>query len=127
MARILVADDDPITLLFMRSLLEDRGHEVLTAEDGVGALELVRRSKPDLVVTDLLMPYRNGLEIIREMRRDVELRHIPVMLLSMKDKEHDIVVGLEEGADDYVVKPFHALELAVRVKKLLERRAGFIA
>src|SRR5436309_4969739 len=118
MARILVADDDPDTLLFVRSLLEDRGYEVLTAEDGEGALAVARSERPDLVVTDLVMPYRSGLEVIREMRGDKELRRIPVMLLSVKDKEQDIVLGLEEGADDYVVKPFHALELAARVKKL---------
>ena len=98
MARILVADDDPITLMFIRSLLEDRGHVVMTAEDGADALSLVRTERPDLVVTDLVMPYRNGLEIIREIREDVILRHTPVMLISMKDKEQDIVHGLEEGA-----------------------------
>jgi DNA-binding response OmpR family regulator len=124
MARILVADDDPITVMFVQSLLEDRGHEVLTAKDGADALEIVRTKRPDLVVTDLVMPHRNGLEVIREIREDVELRHIPIVMISMKDKEHDIVLGLEEGADDYVVKPFHALELAARINKLLARRVG---
>jgi two-component system alkaline phosphatase synthesis response regulator PhoP len=68
------------------------------------------------------MPYRNGLEIIREMRADPNLKQIPVIVISMKDKELDIVHGLEEGADDYVVKPVHALELASRIKKLLARK-----
>ena len=120
--RILVADDDPIALLFTRSLLEDRGYEVVTAEDGEGALEAVRREMPDLVVTDMVMPYKSGLEIIREMRADPALKEIPVLVISMKDKELDIVQGLDEGADDYVVKPVHALELAARVKKILERK-----
>lgn len=124
MAKILVVDDDAITLLFVRSLLEDRGYEVVTAEDGEGALAAVRSTKPDLVVTDLVMPYRNGIEVIREMREDRDLRNIPVVLLSMKDREQDIVQGLEEGADDYIVKPFHALELAARIKKILERKVG---
>ena len=123
MSKILVADDDPVSLLFTRSLLEDRGYDVVTAEDGEDALATVRREKPDLVVTDLVMPYMNGLEIIREMRGDPALREIPVLVISMKDREPDIVQGLEEGADDYVVKPVHALELAARIKKLLERRA----
>ena len=122
MAKILVADDDPIFLQFTRSLLEDRGYEVVTAEDGEQALAVVRRERPDLVVTDLVMPYKNGLEIIREIRAESTLRHIPVIVISMKDREVDIVQGLEEGADDYVVKPVHALELAARVKKLLSRR-----
>ena len=122
MTKILVADDDSIFLQFTRSLLEDRGYEVDTADDGEKALATVRLEMPDLVVTDLVMPYKNGLEIIREMRADPALSHIPVIVISMKDKEPDIVHGLEEGADDYVVKPVHALELATRIKKLLERK-----
>ena len=122
MTKILVADDDPIFLQFTRSLLEDRGYEVVTAEDGEQALAVARREKPDLVVTDLVMPYKNGLEIIREMRAESTLQHIPVIVISMKDREIDIVQGLEEGADDYVVKPVHALELAARVKKILSRK-----
>jgi two-component system alkaline phosphatase synthesis response regulator PhoP len=122
MTKILVADDDPIFLGFTRSLLEDRGYIVVTAEDGESALAAVRREMPDLVVTDLVMPFRNGLEIIREMRADESLKRIPVIVISMKDKEVDIVHGLEEGADDYVIKPVHALELAARIKKLLARK-----
>jgi len=122
MTKILVADDDPIFLQFTRSLLEDRGYEVVTADDGEKAMAAVRVELPDLVVTDLVMPYRNGLEIVREMRGDPALARIPVIIISMKDKELDIVHGLEEGADDYVVKPVHALELAARIKKLLDRK-----
>ena len=122
MTKILVADDDSIFLQFTRSLLEDRGYDVVTADDGEKALATVRLEMPDLVVTDLVMPYKNGLEIIREMRSDPALSHIPVIVISMKDKEPDIVHGLEEGADDYIVKPVHALELATRIKKLLARR-----
>jgi len=122
MAKILVADDDPISLLFTKSLLEDRGYTVVTAEDGEMTLVNLRKELPDLLVTDLVMPYRNGLEIIQEMRNDPQLAGIPVLVMSMKDREPDIVQGLESGADDYVVKPVHALELAARVKKILSRR-----
>src|SRR5262245_6851735 len=124
MPKILVADDDPISLAFTKSLLADRGYDVLTAEDGEMALVKLRRERPDLLVTDLVMPYRNGLEIIQEMRRDPQLAEIPVLVMSMKDREPDIVQGLETGADDYVVKPVHALELAARVKKILARTAA---
>ena len=124
MAKILVADDDPISLLFTKSLLEDRGYTVVTAEDGEKTLVSLRKELPDLLVTDLVMPYRNGLEIIQEMKNDPQLAAIPVLVMSMKDREPDIVQGLEAGADDYVVKPVHALELAARVKKILERRAA---
>lgn len=123
MPKILVADDDPISLLFTKSLLEDRGYTVVTAEDGEMTLVNLRKELPDLLVTDLVMPYRNGLEIIREMKNDPQLAAIPVLVMSMKDREPDIVQGLEAGAEDYVVKPVHALELAARVKKILERRA----
>ena len=123
MYTILVADDDPVSLVFIKSLLEDRGYGVVTAEDGEGALAAIRRERPDLVVTDLVMPYLNGIELIRELRRDGALRTIPVVVISMKDREQDIVAGLDEGADDYVVKPFHALELVARIRKLLDRNA----
>ena len=126
MAKILVADDDAVTILFVKSLLEDRGHQVITAEDGATAIQLIRNERPDLVVTDLVMPFRNGLEILREIREDVRLKRIPVVVISMKGKEGDIVLGLEEGADDYIVKPFHALELVARIQRLLERRVGII-
>jgi DNA-binding response OmpR family regulator len=119
--KIVIAEDDPISLLFTKSLLEDRGYAVVTAADGEEALAAVRREIPDLLVTDMVMPYKSGLELIREMRRDPELALIPVIIVSMKDKEADIVQGLEEGADDYIVKPVHAMELAARVRKILDR------
>src|SRR2546427_727359 len=79
MARIVVADDDPITLIFLRTLLEDRGHVVMTAEDGADALTLVRSEMPDLLVTDLVMPFRSGLEIIREIRARRDRRRRDVL------------------------------------------------
>ena len=121
--KILIAEDDPISLMFIKSLLEDRGYEVVTAEDGEDALMALRREQPDLFVTDIVMPFKSGIEILREMRRDPVLSRIPVLVVSMKDKELDIVQGLDEGADDYLVKPVHALELAARVKKILQRAA----
>lgn len=121
--RILVADDDPVTLRFVSSLLESKGFSVLTAEDGDRALALAREHRPDLIVSDLLMPYRDGYELLRILREDEALRRIPVIILSMRDREEDIVKGLEEGADDYMVKPFNARELVARVRKLLNGRA----
>lgn len=120
-AQILIADDDPIILNFLSSLLKDKGYRVITAEDGERALEMARLYHPDVVVTDIVMPYRDGFDLIKVMRKELKLRDIPIVILSMKDKEDDIVKGLEEGADDYVIKPFNALELVARIKKLLER------
>ena len=120
-ARILVVDDDPISLRFVVALLGGEGYEVLESEDGDSALALIRQHQPDLVVSDLLMPYRDGYQLLRALRTDETLARIPVIILSMKDREEDIVRGFEEGADDYVVKPFHARELLARARRLLER------
>jgi two-component system response regulator VicR len=120
-ARILIADDDEITARFLTSLLESEGYEVLVAEDGDQALVLARDGRPDLILCDLVMPYRDGFEVLRDLREAAPLTRVPVIILSMKDREEDIVRGLEEGAEDYVIKPFHARELLVRIRKHLRR------
>jgi len=120
-ARILIADDDRVTSRFVRSLLQGEGYEVLVADDGEHAFELALEHRPDLIVSDLIMPYRDGFEVLRALRGEKRLARIPVVILSMKDREEDIVRGLEEGADDYVVKPFKARELVVRIRKQLQR------
>jgi two-component system response regulator VicR len=121
-ARILIAEDDPVTSRFLCSLLEEAGYEVLLAEDGRHASELALSSAPDLIISDLVMPYRDGFGLIRALRGEESLLSVPIIILSMKDREDDIVRGLEEGADDYVVKPFNARELLARVRKQLGRR-----
>jgi DNA-binding response OmpR family regulator len=119
---ILVAEDDPITRRFVVSLLEERGYQVLVAEDGESAVATAMRSRPDLLVSDLVMPYRDGYEVLRAIRTDERLKDLPVLILSMRDREEDIVRGFEQGADEYVVKPFNAREFLSRVRKLLEPR-----
>jgi len=120
--RILVAEDDPVTRRFVVSLLEERGYEVLVAEDGEHAIATAMTAEPDLIVSDLVMPFRDGYEVLRAIRTDERLKDIPVLILSMRDHEEDIVRGFEQGADEYVVKPFNARELVSRVRKLLEPR-----
>jgi DNA-binding response OmpR family regulator len=120
--RILVAEDDPVTRRFVVSLLEERGYEVLVAEDGEHAVATAASARPDLIVSDLVMPYRDGYEVLRAIRNDEKLKAIPVLILSMRDREEDIVRGFEQGADEYVVKPFNAREFVTRVRKLLEPR-----
>ena len=122
--RILVAEDDPVTSRFVVSLLEEHGYDVLVAHDGDHALEIAATSAPDLIVSDLVMPYRDGFEVLRAVRNDDRTKRIPVLILSMRDREEDIVRGFEQGADDYVVKPFNARELLARVRKLLEPRGA---
>jgi DNA-binding response OmpR family regulator len=121
---ILVAEDDPVTRRFIVSLLEERGYEVLVAEDGEHAVSLAVSATPDLIVSDLVMPYRDGYEVLRAIRNDDRVKSLPVMILSMRDREEDIVRGFESGADEYVVKPFNAREFLARVRKLLEPRTA---
>ena len=121
---ILVAEDDPVTRRFVVSLLEERGYAVLVAEDGEHAVALAVSAAPDLLVSDLVMPYRDGYEVLRAIRNDDRLRGLPVLILSMRDREEDIVRGFEAGADEYVVKPFNAREFLARVRRLLEPRTA---
>lgn len=120
--RILVAEDDPVTCRFIVSLLEDKGYEVVVAEDGERAYASAISIRPDLIVSDLVMPYRDGFELLRAIRNDDRVARTPIVLLSMRDREEDIVRGFESGADEYVVKPFNAREFLARVRKLLEPR-----
>ena len=122
--QILVVDDDPVTARFIASLLRENAYDVLVAEDGAHALELVGRHELAMVVSDLVMPYRDGYSVLRAIRRNEYFHDLPVLLLSMRDREEDIVRCLEEGADDYVVKPFNARELVVRIRKQLQRTRG---
>jgi DNA-binding response OmpR family regulator len=123
-ARILVADDDPVAARFLATLLGDKGYEVLVASDGEHAFEIATTLEPDLIVSDLVMPYRDGFDVIQAVRRHESLARVPIVVVSMKDREEDIVRGLETGADDYLVKPFNARELLVRVRKLLAKAGG---
>lgn len=122
--RILLAEDDPLTARFLQSLLADKGYDVVVAEDGDRAVELAASARPDLILTDLVMPYRDGFDVVRVLRGDDRTRTIPVIVLSMRDREEDIVRGLEQGADDYMVKPFNARELLARVRNQLEPVRG---
>jgi DNA-binding response OmpR family regulator len=120
--KIVVADDDPIVLKFLEALLTDAGYAVTTAEDGEKALQRIRDGQPDLVIMDLVMPYHDGFEITRSLRQSPATRQLPIIILSMKDRESDVIRCFELGADDYIRKPFNALELLARIRKVLDRR-----
>jgi DNA-binding response OmpR family regulator len=119
-ARILVVDDEPPIVELLAYNLERAGYRVEVARDGEEALAVARRELPDLVILDLMLPRLDGLEVCRALRRD---RDVPIIMLTARESEVDRVVGLELGADDYVVKPFSVRELMVRVKNLLRRSA----
>jgi two-component system, OmpR family, alkaline phosphatase synthesis response regulator PhoP len=123
MAKILIVEDMESVVTLLRTLLEREGFEVTAAQDGLEALEAVRREKPDLVLLDLILPGLDGLEVCRRIRHDPITAHLPIIILSGKEEETDKVIGLEIGADDYITKPFQANELIARVKSRLRRSA----
>lgn len=118
--KVLVVDDEPKIVQTVRLYLERDGHTVLIARDGLSALEVFRRDRPDLVVLDLMLPGIDGLEVCRTIRRESE---IPIIMLTARAEEVDKLIGLELGADDYLTKPFSPRELAARVRAVLRRSA----
>jgi DNA-binding response OmpR family regulator len=121
MKRVLVVEDDPDIVELIVHYLRAEGFEVQALGDGRQALERIRAGGPDLVVLDLQLPGLDGLSLCAELRRDRQTRAIPVIMLTARGDEADRVVGLEVGADDYVVKPFSPKELVARVRALLRR------
>jgi DNA-binding response OmpR family regulator len=119
--KILVVDDDPKTVSLVKLYLENDGHKVLCAYDGVEALRLAREERPHLVVLDLMLPGLNGLQVCRTLRAESD---VPLIMLTAKTTEADKLTGLELGADDYVTKPFSPRELAARIKTVLRRTAS---
>jgi DNA-binding response OmpR family regulator len=120
-ARILIADDDPTIRNFLMILLADRGYEVHEAPDGEQACRMAGEVKPDLMLLDLIMPFKDGFDVLQDLKRQETTAHIPILIMSVKDREEEIVKGFNLGAEDYVVKPFNSLELISRVKKILDR------
>jgi len=119
-ARILVVDDEPAIVDVLVYNLRRANYEVVVARDGREALEKARQDAPDLIILDLMLPQIDGLEVCRSLRRE---RDVPIIMLTARDSEVDRVVGLELGADDYVVKPFSVRELMARVGSVLRRAA----
>lgn len=116
MKKIVLIEDDADLFALLKYNLEKEGYTVTGLQTGKGALELIRREKPGLIILDILLPDTDGLEICRSIRAHPELAHIPVIFLTAKASETDRIVGLELGANDYIVKPFFVRELIARVK-----------
>ena len=119
--KILICDDQPIIHETLGVYLESEGFEHISAMDGAEALELANSAKPDLILLDLMMPKISGIEVCREIRAS---SRIPIIMLTAKGEEIDRILGLELGADDYIVKPFSAREVVARVKAVLRRFTG---
>ncbi len=116
--KILVVDDEPHIVELVKYNLAREGYSVLTAHDGSEAVTKVRQERPDLIILDIMLPYIDGLEVCRQLRRESS---VPIIMLTAKGGELERVVGLEVGADDYVTKPFSPRELVARVRAILRR------
>ncbi|MFY9584402.1 MAG: response regulator transcription factor [Candidatus Acidiferrales bacterium] len=121
MKRVLIIEDDRDIVELVRYNLANEGFQVSAAGDGSAGLAAVKKSPPDVLLLDLMLPKLSGLEICKEIRRDAALNRLPILMLTARGDEADRVVGLEMGADDYVTKPFSPRELVARVKALLRR------
>jgi DNA-binding response OmpR family regulator len=123
-APILVVDDDAKIVRLVRTYLERDGFSVVTASDGPAALDAIETHAPALVVLDLMLPELDGRAVIRAVRRDDEAGRTPILVLSARSSTIDRIAGLEDGADDYLPKPFSPAELVLRVKSILRRSAA---
>ena len=119
MAKILVAEDEKQIADMIAFKLTNSGHEVIRAQDGEQAMELAKRDVPDLIMLDAMMPGIGGFEVLRRLKADSALRSVPVIMVTAKGHERDVLSGLRGGAVDYVVKPFSLKELAARVELAL--------
>jgi two-component system alkaline phosphatase synthesis response regulator PhoP len=120
--RILVVEDNADLAFGLRATLEFEGYEVAVAENGQDGLRAALESEPDLMLLDLMLPELGGYEVLRRLRR--EGRRTPVLILTARGEEHDVLMGFDGGADDYVTKPFSTLELLARIRALLRRAGG---
>ena len=118
---VLIVEDDPNIRELLQLYLEKDGYAVTLASDGGQGLAKFRAIKPDLVLLDLMLPEEDGISILKKLRSEPATKKLPIILLTAKSSEYDKVMGLENGADDYVAKPFSMMELLARVKALLRR------
>lgn len=119
MSHILVVDDSPTELHVIKGMLEKNGYQVSTAQSGEEGVDLVKKTKPDLVLMDVVMPGLNGFQATRQLANDPDTAQIPVIIVTTKDQETDKVWAMRQGAKDYIVKPVKEKDLLDRIKSLL--------
>ena len=122
MARILLADDEQKIGDMVAFKLTNSGHQVVRVVDGETALAAAERDRPDVIILDVMMPLVDGFAVLGRLKANPDLRTIPVIMLTARGEERDVLSGLQAGADDYVVKPFSLKELLARVEVALRRR-----
>jgi DNA-binding response OmpR family regulator len=124
MAKVLIVEDEETLVRNLAEKLKGEGFNVVTAGDGEEGLDKLRAEHPDLIVLDIMLPKLDGLSLCRMVRRDPTMAHIPIIMLTARGTEVDKIVGLESGADDYVVKPFGLGEFLARVRAVMRRAPG---
>lgn len=117
--KIVIADDEPNILISLEYLMKREGHDVVLARTGDEALQAIRREKPALVLLDVMMPGKSGLEVCQAVRADEALAGVKILMLTAKGRDTDLAQGLGVGADGYMTKPFATKELAARVREML--------
>jgi DNA-binding response OmpR family regulator len=120
---ILICDDDPLLVDLLEYRLASRGYTIVVAEDGGKALRRLQEMRPDAILLDAMMPVIDGYEVLRKIKENPDTAGIPVIMLTARKQEQDIVMALELGANDYLVKPFIPEELVARLSRLLEASA----
>jgi DNA-binding response OmpR family regulator len=120
-ARILIVEDEANIVKLISIRLERLGHSINSADNGIAALDIAREITPDLILLDVMIPMLNGFQVLQRLKADPATAPIPVLMLTARGHERDIVAGLEGGADDYIVKPFSFPELIARVSTALAR------
>ncbi len=123
MARILIAEDDPMIFKLVDFRLKHMGYEIFWAPDGGKVVALAHSCAPDLILLDVMMPVLDGFQVLKKLMADVRTQDTPVIMLTARGQESDIVKGIQGGASDYVVKPFSFPELIARMNVALARRA----
>lgn len=124
MARVLIVDDSPTETYTLKTMLEGKGYEVLTADNGADGVALARQELPDVVLMDIVMPGLNGFQATRQLTKDAQTAHIPVIIVTTKDQETDKVWGQRQGAKGYLVKPVDEAELVRTVQAAVDGVAG---
>ena len=121
---VLVIDDDPVILELLRVNFEIEGFDVICATDGEDGLRRAQADRPDVVISDIMMPRRDGLQLLTELKADPATENLPVILLSAKAQKSEVQHGIDMGADDYITKPFDPLELIDRLNAVVARPRG---
>ena len=119
--KIVLAEDEPQIARLIEFKLKKEGYQVIWKENGEEALAAIKEEKPNLILLDVMMPVMDGYEVLRQVKEDENLRDIPVLMLTARAQERDVVKGIDSGAEDYITKPFRPAELIARIKRVLAK------